>query len=68
LQVTVDGAKRLSAANPKAKLLVIEGMNHVLKEVPADRDKQIASYSNPDLRLAPEFLVSIVDFVRKVGK
>ncbi|MBV8546888.1 MAG: alpha/beta fold hydrolase [Acidobacteria bacterium] len=68
LQVTVDDAKRLAAANPKAKLLLIEGMNHVLKEVPDDRDKQIASYSNPDLRLAPEFLVGIVDFVRKVGK
>jgi pimeloyl-ACP methyl ester carboxylesterase len=68
MQVTVDDAKRLAAANPKAKLVLIEGMNHVLKEVPADRDKQIASYSNPDLRLAPEFLVSIVDFVRKVGK
>lgn len=68
IQVTVDDAKRLAAANPKAKLLLIEGMNHVLKEVPADLDKQIASYSNPDLRLAPEFLVEIVDFVRKVGK
>jgi uncharacterized protein len=68
LQVSVDDAKRLAAANPKAKLLLIEGMNHVLKEVPADRDKQIASYSNPDLRLAPEFLIGIVDFVRKVGK
>jgi pimeloyl-ACP methyl ester carboxylesterase len=68
LQVTVDDAKRLAAANPKAKLILIEGMNHVLKEVPDDRDKQIASYSNPDLRLAPEFLVGIVDFVRKVGK
>jgi pimeloyl-ACP methyl ester carboxylesterase len=68
LQVSVDDAKRLAAANPKAKLLLIEGMNHVLKEVPDDRDKQIASYSNPDLRLAPEFLVGVVDFVRKVGK
>jgi pimeloyl-ACP methyl ester carboxylesterase len=68
LQVGVDDAKRLAAANPKAKLLVIEGMNHVLKEVPADREKQIASYSNPDLRLAPEFLAGVVDFVRKVGK
>jgi pimeloyl-ACP methyl ester carboxylesterase len=68
LQVGVDDARRLAAANPKAKLLIIEGMNHVLKEVPADRDKQIASYSNPDLRLAPDFLIGIVDFVRKVGK
>ncbi|MGA8810664.1 MAG: alpha/beta fold hydrolase [Thermoanaerobaculia bacterium] len=68
LQVSADDAKLLAVANPKAKLLLIEGMNHVLKEVPDDRDKQIASYSNPDLRLAPEFLAGVVDFVRKVAK
>jgi len=68
LQVTVDDAKRLAAANPKAKLVIIEGMNHVLKEVPPDRDKQMASYSDPNLRLAPEFLTGVVEFVRKVGK
>jgi pimeloyl-ACP methyl ester carboxylesterase len=68
LQVSVDDAKRLAAASPKAKLLLVEGMNHVLKEVPPDREKQMASYSDPTLRLAPEFLVGVVDFVRKVGK
>jgi fermentation-respiration switch protein FrsA (DUF1100 family) len=68
LQVSVDDARRLAAANPKAKLLVVEGMNHVLKEVPPDREKQMASYSDPTLRLAPEFLTGVVDFVRKVGK
>jgi uncharacterized protein len=68
LQVSVDDAKRLAAASPKAKLLLVEGMNHVLKEVPPDREKQMASYSDPSLRLAPEFLTGVVDFVRKVGK
>jgi len=68
LQVTVDDAKRLAAANPKAKLLIVEGMNHVLKEVPPDREKQMASYSDPNLRLAPDFLTGVVEFVRKVGK
>jgi len=68
LQVSVDDAKRLAAANPKAKLLIIEGMNHVLKEVSPDREKQMASYSDPNLRLAPEFLTGVVEFVRKVGK
>jgi len=68
LQVSVDDAKRLAVASTKAKLLLVEGMNHVLKEVPPDREKQMASYSDPDLRLAPEFLVGVVDFVRKVGK
>ena len=68
LQVTVDDAKRLAAASPKAKLLLIEGMNHVLKEVTPDRDKQMASYGDPTLRLAPEFLAGVVEFVRKVAK
>jgi pimeloyl-ACP methyl ester carboxylesterase len=68
LQVTVDDAKRLVAVNPKAKLLIVEGMNHVLKEVPPDREKQMASYGDPTLRLAPEFLAGVVEFVRKVGK
>ncbi len=68
LQVSVDDAKRLAAANPKAKLLLIEGMNHVLKEVPPDREKQVASYSDPNLLLAPDFLPGVVEFVRKVGK
>jgi len=68
LQVSVDDAKRLATASPKAKLLLVDGMNHVLKEVPPDREKQMASYSDPTLRLAPEFLAGVVDFVRKVGK
>jgi pimeloyl-ACP methyl ester carboxylesterase len=68
LQVSVDDAKRLAAANPKAKLLLVDGMNHVLKEVSPDREKQMASYSDPTLRLAPEFLTGVVEFARKVEK
>lgn len=68
IQVSVDDARRLAAANPRAKLLILDGMNHVLKSVPADRDRQIASYGDPTLLLAPDLLINIVDFVRKVGK
>jgi pimeloyl-ACP methyl ester carboxylesterase len=68
IQVSVDDAKRLAAANPKAKLLIVEGMNHVLKSVSSDKEKQSASYSDPALQLAPDLLMNIVAFVRKVGK
>jgi pimeloyl-ACP methyl ester carboxylesterase len=68
IQVAVDDAKRLGAASPKAKLLIVEGMNHVLKSVSPDKEKQAASYSDPSLMLAPDLLVNIVDFVRKAGK
>jgi len=43
-------------------------MNHVLKVVPPDREKQMASYGDPNLLLAPEFLPGVVEFVRKVEK
>jgi pimeloyl-ACP methyl ester carboxylesterase len=68
IQVSVDDAKRLAAASPKAKLLIVEGMNHVLKSVSPDKEKQAASYSDPSLMLAPDLLVNIVAFVRKAGK
>jgi pimeloyl-ACP methyl ester carboxylesterase len=68
VQVSVDDAKRLAAANPKAKLLIVEGMNHVLKNVSSDKEKQASSYSDPALQLAPDLLLNIVAFVRKVGK
>jgi pimeloyl-ACP methyl ester carboxylesterase len=68
IQVSVDDAKRLAAANPRAKLLIVEGMNHVLKSVSSDKTKQAASYGDPNLMLAPDLLMNIVDFVRKAGK
>lgn len=40
----------------------------VNKEVPPDREKQMASYSDPNLLLVPDFLAGVVEFVRKVGK
>lgn len=67
IQVSVDDAKRLAAANPKAKLLIVEGMNHVLKAVPDDRQKQMASYGDPTLPLAPALVPAIVELVKSVA-
>jgi uncharacterized protein len=63
IQVSVADAKLLAKGNPAAKLVVIDGMNHVLKEVPAARDKQIASYSDPSLPLAAGLVNEIADLV-----
>jgi hypothetical protein len=38
-------------------------MNHVLKLVPNDQAKQLASYRDPSLPLAPMLGQSIVQFV-----
>ena len=63
MQASVSEANLLAGANPKAKLVVIEGMNHILKEVPEGRDKQIASYSDPSLPLAAKLLDEISRFI-----
>jgi pimeloyl-ACP methyl ester carboxylesterase len=68
LQVSVEDAKALAAASPGAKLLLVEGMNHVLKMTPADREQQIATYSDPALPVAPKFLAEFVAFVKGVRK
>jgi pimeloyl-ACP methyl ester carboxylesterase len=47
IQASRRDAKALANGNPASKLLLIEGMNHVLKTVPNERDKQISSYSDP---------------------
>ena len=63
IQVTLDEAQRLAAARG-AQPVVIEGMNHVLKTVPADRARQIASYTDPSLPLADGLADRIAAFLR----
>lgn len=63
VQVGVDQAEALKAARPDAALLIIPGMNHVLKAVPADADP-VASYGDPSLPLHPQLAPAIVGFIR----
>ena len=62
----MQDAKLLSAANPQAKLVMIDGMNHVFKTVSMDKDKQVASYSDPSLAVNPGLIDSIGAFVKRV--
>ncbi len=68
LQVTVADAKMLSAAKPDAKLLIIENMNHVLKESDADVQKNIATYKDPNLPLKSGLVDDIVNFIMTAVK
>lgn len=62
LQVSVEDARLLNRAR-KTKLQLIDGMNHVLKEAPADRAANLATYLDPTLPLAPGLVRRIEDFV-----
>ncbi len=63
IQVGVDDAKLLKAAKPDAELVVIEGMNHVLRIVHNDMKRQLASYKDPNLPLAAELGSKIIEFI-----
>jgi uncharacterized protein len=73
VQGTLDGqvppseARLLAAAQPKAALVLIDGMNHVFKRVPPDAAAQQGSYSDPTIPVAPELISSIATFVKGVA-
>ena len=66
IQVTTGEAQALKQARPSAELLIVEGMNHVLKAVEADQGKQIASYTDPALPVASELVGRVSTFIRAV--
>jgi hypothetical protein len=66
VQVSMADAKRLAGANPKAKLVTIEGMNHILKMVSGDIQAQLPSYGDPKLQLSEKLTPELVQFVRSV--
>lgn len=66
IQVTVNDAGLLSAALPDAKLLIIENMNHVLKESDSDVQKNMETYKNPNLPLKTGLTEGIVGFIKSI--
>jgi pimeloyl-ACP methyl ester carboxylesterase len=69
LQVGEADARRLAAADPRARLLLLAGVNHVLKAVVSDdRAANLATYADPALPLAPGIAGPIADFVLSSGR
>lgn len=63
IQVGVENGRVLAAANPDARLVIIEGMNHVLKSVSGTPQEQMASYADPSLPLADGLVEAVSGFV-----
>jgi len=64
IQVGAEQAQALKAARPDAQLVLIPGMNHVLKAVPADVANPVASYGDPSLPLHPQLAPAITGFLK----
>jgi hypothetical protein len=57
IQVKTEEAEKLK--NP----MKIEGMNHILKESVIDRQKNMQTYINPNLKIKEELVSIIVEFI-----
>ena len=64
LQVLVNDAELLHEAKPDAELVIIDKMNHVLKEIEKD-SQNLLSYTSPDFPLSNELVDVITTFVKK---
>ena len=67
LQVTVSDAEKLKKGKSDATMLIIPGMNHILKDAPADRDQNLATYNKPDLPLKAELMPGIISFINGIN-
>ena len=63
IQVTVTDAEAMAAARPDARLVLWDGVNHVLKTAPAERAANVATYADPDLPLAPGVVDDVAGFI-----
>lgn len=63
LQITVSDAENLAKAAKNGKLVLVKGMNHVLKSISGTIEENIASYTNPTLPIDSILAKSIADFI-----
>lgn len=68
IQTSGEDAKLLASSLPSARLLMIDGMNHVLKSTPPGRAEQLPSYSDPSLPVVPKLLDDLASFIKSTKR
>ena len=63
IQVAKTDAEALKNGKNNAELLYVEGMNHVLKNAPADREGNLATYTDATFPLHKDLLPAIHKFI-----
>ncbi|WP_439132786.1 alpha/beta hydrolase [Polaribacter sp.] len=64
IQVQVSDAQKLKEAKPDAQLVIIENMNHPLKEIKNDEDN-MKSYMTADYPISKELITVVTEFIKK---
>jgi alpha/beta superfamily hydrolase len=68
VQVKAEDARLLAAANRKATLLIIDKMNHVLKDVSENKEDNQRAYGDPSRPISPELVTGLSEFINKLEK
>jgi hypothetical protein len=64
LQVKVEEANKLHEAKPDSEIVIIENMNHILKNIDKD-ENNMKSYYSPDFPLSEELINTLDLFIKK---
>ncbi|TVZ25443.1 hypothetical protein JM83_0355 [Gillisia sp. Hel_I_86] len=66
IQVDTTEANLLAEANPNAKLVILDKMNHVFRKIEGDNLENTKAYNEPNRPLHPELIPILVDFIKSV--
>lgn len=66
LQITEADARALGAARSGVEVVIVPGMNHVLRQAPRDRQGNAMTYLDPTLPLDPTAEAAILAFLAEV--
>ncbi|WP_166382689.1 alpha/beta hydrolase family protein [Polaribacter sp. 11A2H] len=64
LQVSIEDAQILHAANTNSKLVIIENMNHVLKDIQKEEDN-MKSYYSSEYQISDKLIKTISLFIKR---
>lgn len=64
IQVGVKNIELLAKANPKAKVVIIDNMNHILKESTSDISENLGTYQKPELPIKADFMEEVIRFIK----
>lgn len=65
IQVPPSNSERLAKAQPKAEVVIFDGLNHMLRPAPLDRVANIATYGDASIPLASAVTTTVADFILK---
>ncbi len=65
IQVGISDAELLHEASKNSNMEIIEGMNHIFKEIKGDMNENMLSYTNPDLPIMKILTEIISTFIKK---